>query len=110
LDRASADPTYGADFNSRVQANVVSREDNVRQVVAKVQLGEADAGVVYATDLTPRVRDQVDQLALPEELQTIASYWIAVARGNNSAGGQAFVDYVLSPAGQRALASWGFIS
>ncbi len=39
LARASADPTYGSDFKSKVEANTVSREDNVRQVVAKVQLG-----------------------------------------------------------------------
>ena len=59
LDKAAADPTYGADFRSRVEANTVSREDNVRQVVSKVQLGEADAAVVYSTDATPQVRAQL---------------------------------------------------
>ena len=43
LDKAVADPAYGADFKSKVEANTVSKEDNVRQVVSKVQLGEADA-------------------------------------------------------------------
>jgi molybdate transport system substrate-binding protein len=105
LERASADATYGPDFRARVESNIVSREDNVRQVVAKVQLGEADAAVVYATDATP----QVDQLPITDRLQTLATYPIAVARGSNPAGGQAFVAYVLSPAGTSVLARWGFL-
>jgi molybdate transport system substrate-binding protein len=109
LDRASADPAYGADFRARVERNVVSREDNVRQVVAKVQLGEADAGVVYATDVTPQVRDQVRQIDVPDPLQTIATYPIAAAKGPNAAGGRAFMAFVLAPGGQDILAKWGFL-
>jgi molybdate transport system substrate-binding protein len=109
LSKASADEAYGADFKERVIKNVVSREDNVRQVVSKVQLGEADAAVVYATDATPQVRDQLQLIAVPEPLQTSADYPIAVARGSNPAGGEAFADYVLSPAGQDILARWGFL-
>jgi molybdate transport system substrate-binding protein len=109
LDKAAADPAYGADFKDRVQRNTVSREDNVRQVVSKVQLGEADAAVVYATDVTPQVRDQLQQIKLPDALQTTATYPIAVAKGSNSAGGEAFSTFVLSPAGQAILARWGFL-
>jgi molybdate transport system substrate-binding protein len=109
LDKASADPTYGADFKARVQANTVSQEDNVRQVVSKVQLGEADAAVVYSTDATPQVRDQLQLIQVPDPLQTLAAYPIAVANGTNSAGGEAFVAYVLGPDGQAALAKWGFL-
>jgi molybdate transport system substrate-binding protein len=108
LDKAVADPAYGADFKDRVQRNIVSREDNVRQVVSKVQLGEADAAVVYATDVTPQVRDQLQQIQVPEPLQTIATYPIAVAKGRNAIGGEAFVSYVLSPTGQAILARWAF--
>jgi len=89
LDKASDDPVYGADFKKRVEGNTVSREDNVRQVVSKAQLGEADAAVVYSTDATPRVRDQLRIIQVPDALQTIASYPIAVARGSNTAGGEA---------------------
>ena len=46
LDNMSKDPTYGTDFGTKVLANVVSNETDVKQVVAKVQLGEADAGIV----------------------------------------------------------------
>jgi molybdate transport system substrate-binding protein len=109
LDKASADPAYGTDFRARVQANTVSQEDNVRQVVSKVQLGEADAAVVYSTDPTPQVRDQLQIIQIPDALQTLATYPIAVAKGSNSAGGEAFVLYVLAPAGQAVLARWGFL-
>jgi molybdate transport system substrate-binding protein len=109
LDKASADPTYGADFKAKVQANTVSQEDNVRQVVSKVQLGEADAAIVYSTDATPQVRDQLQLIQVPDPLQTLAMYPIAVARGGNAAGGEAFVSYVLGPDGQAALARWGFL-
>jgi molybdate transport system substrate-binding protein len=110
LDKAVADPAYGADFKTKVEGNIVSREDNVRQVVSKVQLGEADVGVVYTTDVTPQVRDQVQQIAVPDPLQTIASYPIAVAKGSNAAGGEAFVQFVLGQTGQAILARWGFLT
>ncbi|HEX8968521.1 MAG TPA: molybdate ABC transporter substrate-binding protein [Chloroflexota bacterium] len=109
LDKANADPTYGAGFKDRVVANTVSQEDNVRQVVSKVQLGEADAAVVYSTDPTPQVRDQLTIIPVPDPLQTFAAYPIAVARGNNSAGGEAFTAYVLGADGQATLARWGFL-
>jgi molybdate transport system substrate-binding protein len=109
LEKASTDPSRGADFKERVDSNVVSREDNVRQVVSKIQLGEADAAVVYATDVTPQLQEHVQQIPVPESLQSIASYPIAVARGTNPAGGEAFMTFVLSPAGQAILARWGFV-
>jgi molybdate transport system substrate-binding protein len=111
LDKASADSaTYGADFKSKVEANTVSKEDNVRQVVSKVQLGEADAGVVYSTDATPKLRAQLQVIQVPDPLQTFAMYPIAVAKGANSAGGEAFVAYVFGAEGQATLARWGFIT
>src|SRR5258708_3170592 len=70
LEKASVDPAYGADFKTRVVANTVSQEDNVRQVVSKVQLGEADAAVVYNTDATPPIRDQLQIIPVPDPLQT----------------------------------------
>lgn len=109
LDRASADPAYGADFRARVEANVVSREDNVRQAVAKVVLGEADAAVCYATDVTPQLRGRLVQVAVPDPLQTTATYPIALARGGNPAGGRAFAAFVLGPQGQEILERWGFV-
>jgi molybdate transport system substrate-binding protein len=110
LDKATADPAYGADFKSKVEGNTVSKEDNVRQVVSKVQLGEVDAAVVYSTDATPQVRDQLQIIQVPDPLQTLASYPIAVAKGGNASGGEAWVTYVLGAEGQATLARWGFLA
>lgn len=109
LDKASADPDYGIDFKSSVVANTVSQEDNVRQVVSKVQLGEADAAIVYSTDATPQARDKLTIIQVPDALQTLATYPIAVANGSNPTGGEAFTAYILGPVGQAALAKWGFL-
>jgi molybdate transport system substrate-binding protein len=109
LDKANADPSYGAGFKDKVASNTVSQEDNVRQVVSKVQLGEVDAAIVYSTDATPQVRHQLNIIQVPDPLQTLATYPIAVAKGNNSPGGEAVVSYVLGSDGQATLAKWGFL-
>ena len=77
-------------------ATVVSREDTVRQIVARLQLGEGDAPVVHTTDTTDKLADQFVQVPLPEELQVVANYPIAVAHGKNRARGEAFVAFVES--------------
>jgi molybdate transport system substrate-binding protein len=76
----------------------------------KVQLGEADAGIVYSTDVTPALRDAVRVIQIPPEFNVIAKYPIAAVKGaRNEAGARAFVAYVLSPAGQTILARHGFL-
>jgi len=110
LDRISRDPRFGSDFKARVNANVVSQEANVRQILAKVQLGEADAAVVYRSDVTPQAESQVRIVHIPNDFNVIATYPIAVVRGSpNPAGAAAFIDFVLSPEGQSVLARWNFI-
>jgi molybdate transport system substrate-binding protein len=109
-DKAAADPSYGADFKSRMQANTVSEEEDVQQVVSKVQLGTADAAIVYMTDATPRTHTRLNVIQLPDSVQIVASYPIAVARGYNPSGGEAFVAYVLGPNGQATLKKWGFLT
>lgn len=110
LGKMSKDPDYGADFGRKVLANLASNEASVRQVVSKVQLGEGDAGIVYASDVTPAVRAQVKIIPIPENVNVIAEYPLAVVKGaGNPAGAQAFLDYVLSPAGQAILQRWGFV-
>jgi molybdate transport system substrate-binding protein len=106
LDKLSADPTYGPAFKDSVLANVVSREDNVRQVVAKVQLGEADAGIVYLTDARGSEAGTID---IPDRFNVVAEYFITVLPTTaNEAGARAFVGYLLSDAGQKTLADFGF--
>jgi molybdate transport system substrate-binding protein len=109
LTKAATDAAYGSDFPSKVGANVVSKEGDVRQIVAKVSLGEGDAGIVYATDVTPASAPKLTLIPIPEGLNVVASYPIAVTKaGANPAGGSRVVDFVLSPDGQKILAKWGF--
>jgi len=111
LTKMSQDVAFGSEFATRVLANLVSEETNVRQVVAKVQLGEAHAGIVYSSDVTPAVRGAVKTLAIPDPFNVIAHYPIAVVRdAPNAAGAGAFIDYVLSPAGQAILTKHGFLA
>ena len=108
LDRASA-TALGADFRSRVEARVVSRELNVRQVLAKVSLGEAQAGIVYRTD-AQSARNQVSVVTIPSDINVTADYPIAVVSdAAHPTLGRAFVAFVLSAAGQRTLRSAGFL-
>ncbi|WP_437591379.1 molybdate ABC transporter substrate-binding protein [Sorangium sp. So ce1000] len=107
LDRASA--SLGADFRARVESKVVSREPNVRQVLAKVRLGEAQAGVVYRAD-AQAAQDGVVVVAIPPEVNVIAEYPIAVVSAAAHPGlARAWVDLVLSEAGQGALRRAGFL-
>jgi molybdate transport system substrate-binding protein len=107
LDLASA--RLGADFRARVEARVVSRELNVRQVLAKVTLGEAQAGIVYRSDARA-AGDEVAVVDIPPNLNVVAEYPIAVlARAPHPALARAFVELVRSPRGQAELAAAGFL-
>ena len=80
LTKASADPAYGATFSDDVLKNLVSNEANVKQVVTKVELGEADVGVVYGSDVTPSVAPKLKVTAVPATINVIAEYPIALTR------------------------------
>jgi molybdate transport system substrate-binding protein len=103
------DPAYGSGFSAAVLKNVVSNESNVKQVVAKVQLGEADAGVVYGTDVTTDVEGDLTRVAIPPDLNVVAEYPIAVTRSAaNRSLADAFVAFVLGREGQGILQRYGF--
>lgn len=98
---------FGSDFKDKVLANVVSNEDNVKQVVAKVQLGEADAGIVYTSDAV--AAPDLKTIEIPTELNVIAKYPIApLVNSKHTDLAKTFIDYVLSPEGQAILQKWGF--
>jgi molybdate transport system substrate-binding protein len=89
--------------------NVVSQEEDVKGVVSKVALGEADAGFVYATDATVAA-DDVTVIELPEGSQPPIEYQIAVVSSSeNKEAAQAFVDEVTGPDGQAQLEAAGFV-
>ena len=94
---------------TNVLSNVVSNETDVREVLAKVALGEADAGFVYSTD-AKTVPGQVSVLRMPAWAQPKVQYGICVVRSSpNAAAAEAFVRRVLSKAGQAKLLAAGFL-
>ncbi|HKU37683.1 MAG TPA: molybdate ABC transporter substrate-binding protein [Polyangiales bacterium] len=106
LDKAAA--RLGAKFKADVLGHVVSHELNVRQVLAKVTLGEADAGVVYRTDALT-AKDQVRVISIPAELNVVAEYPIATVKASKHAeAAQAFVSLVTSARGAQQLKAAGF--
>jgi molybdate transport system substrate-binding protein len=109
LALASTPEFYGTDYQDKVLANVVSYETDVKAAVAKVALGEADAGIVYASDLMGTQAEQIGQLAIPTELNPRAVYVIApVNDSHNSQLANDFVQFVLSDAAQNVFANYGF--
>ncbi len=108
LAKVSALPAYGADFATRFDANVVSREDSVSAIVAKVGLGEGDAGIVYVTDA--RTTTQVATVGIPAAENVPASYGGVVVRASAHAAAAAkFLGWLTGAEGQRVLASFGFL-
>jgi molybdate transport system substrate-binding protein len=104
---AALEPRYGVGFASRVEANVASDEQSVRAVLAKVELGEADAGIVYASD----VSGEVVEVPVPEAERIAAEYPMAVlAESDRRDEAREFTAFVLSDRGQGILAGHGFTS
>jgi molybdate transport system substrate-binding protein len=103
-----AQRALGGDFAARVEAHVVSREPDVRQVLAKVALGEADAGVVYQTDALAAA-GKVAVVAIPLAFNVVVKYPVALtANAPAPELARAFLDLLASPEGSRVLKSKGF--
>jgi len=105
----AAGKKYGAALRARLEAAIVSRELNVKQVLAKVVLGEADAGVVYRSDALS-ARDKVEVVVVPPELNVVAEYPVAVLKSAVAGPdlAQAWLAVLFSEEGSRALTSRGF--
>ena len=101
-------PGYPADFAARYTSNVVSHEDNVAGVVAKVELGEADAGIVYRTDASASTK--VAPVTIPPEANEPATYAgvVVKASAHRPAAG-AFLDWLVGADGQALLGTFGFL-
>lgn len=115
LRNLSRAPGYGPDFADRVLANVVSDEADVRSVLTKVRLGEAQAGIVYASDVSGpdslARREGIRVLPIPGAFDVRAEYVVARLRSvGDSAGAEAFLRLVLGREGQAILERYGFES
>jgi len=109
LEKASQDASFGAQFTESVLSNVASYEQSVRAVLNKVILGEADAGIVYSSDVIDAGSIGVGVLPIPDLLNTNASYAIApISDSKKSELAEAFISYVISTEGQDILATYGF--
>ena len=104
-----ANTEYGGDFKREVLSNVVSREADVRASVNRVVVGDADATFGYASDYTPDVRDRVEVIRIPPDLNIVATYPIAALREAEDRDlAQKWVRLVTSEEGQRVLEKWNF--
>jgi molybdate transport system substrate-binding protein len=93
----------------RVTTNVVSNEPDDASVVAKIAAGEADAGIVYTSDISDAAAAGVRAVDIPADLNVIATYPIAVVRGSaDTDAATAFVGFVTGAAGQATLRAFGF--
>jgi len=92
-----------------VTVRPVSQEQDVKSVLMKVALGEADAGIVYVTDVKS-AGTQVEGVTIPDSLNTTAEYPIVELKSTQSeAAATAFVDFVVGAQGQKTLESFGFL-
>ena len=107
LRRSAA--VLGAEFEATVLAHVVSLENNVRLVRAKVELGEADAGIVYGTDAAASTR--VRTIAIPAAFNERAEYVIGIVpNGGGPEPAERWIAFLLSPEGRAILHAHGFLA
>lgn len=107
LDKMAAVQADG--FRDGVLANVVSREMGVQPIVQKVTLGEADAGIVFVTDL-PDDRKGLTTLEIPDDLnQDVPLVMAPVTAGKHPAQGRAFIEFMLTGAGRTVLDEVGYL-
>jgi len=98
--------SYGADYEANVSANVVSYEANVKAVLQKVTNGDADAGIVYASDVIA-LGDKIQVLTIPTESAVIAEYVAAPLR-NAASNAADFVDFITSASAKPIWQQHGF--
>jgi molybdate transport system substrate-binding protein len=109
IQKADGDADFPPGFADAVLENVVSYEDNVKAVLAKVRLGEADGGIVYASDASSASAEHIGVLEIPAHLNVKAQYpIIMISESLNPLQASAWIDFVLSPQGQAILAKFGF--
>lgn len=111
IELLAQDPRFGPQYSAQLLDNVVSQELNVRGVLQKVILGEADAGFVYASDLhsIKNAVKNIFALPVPHEVNVAAVYPVSVLRdAAKQESAETFIQFLTSPRGQRILQDHGF--
>jgi molybdate transport system substrate-binding protein len=99
-----------AGIADEAEANVVSNEEDNASVVAKIAAGEGDAGIVYDSDISAAAGNDVAAVEIPDDVNVIATYPIAVPEGAPNVGPAAdFIAYVTGSEGQATLEEYGFM-
>ena len=107
IEKLAALPGYPDDFADAYMANVLSKEENVKAILAKIVLGEGDAGIVYATDAAAST--DVATIAIPPNSNIFATYAAVVIKGSpRAAEALAFIDWLTGPEGLAILQGLGF--
>ena len=100
---------YPADFAAAYAANVASKEDNVKAVIGKIELGEGDAAIVYVTDAAASTK--VKTIEVPDEANVVASYaGIVVGASKQQEPARTFLGWLTSPDGQALFQQLGFLA
>ena len=108
VDNLAGEAGAPADFAAAYAANVVSKEDNVAAVRAKIEVGEGDAAIVYVTDA--KASDKVATIDVPDSANVPATYaGVVVKASSNTTAAHAFLDWFAGPDGQAILAEFGFL-
>ena len=110
LDKLAADPEYGPAYKESVLSNVVSQETTVNRVVAKIALGEADAGFAFISDVSPQMVGKVTRIFIPDKYNVEGDFPVGVlSQSKYPKDSQAFIDMIVSDEGQAILDKYGFI-
>ncbi|AGB41188.1 molybdenum ABC transporter, periplasmic molybdate-binding protein [Halobacteroides halobius DSM 5150] len=108
LNKQVNNPKLSSDYKEKFLDAVISKELDVKSVVAKVELGAADAGVVYKTDVNASNLEKVKVVNIKDKYNVIATYPIALLKGHKK-GAKKFLNYLYSKEGGRILEKHGFI-
>jgi molybdate transport system substrate-binding protein len=108
IDNLAAQPDAPAGFAAAYAANIVSREENVKALIAKIELGEGGAGIVYVTDAAASTK--VETVDVPEAANVPATYAGVVLKASDDIlRAEGFLDWFAGPDGQAILAPHGFL-
>jgi molybdate transport system substrate-binding protein len=108
VSNLAADPSFPSGFVAIYNANVVSKEDNVKALIAKIELGEGDAAIVYVTDANASTK--VATVEVPNSANVPATYaGLVVKASKNAEPAAAFLAWFAGPDGQAILAKYGFL-